>query len=225
MSDHFAEVMVAFRELLDEARAAGDPEPTAMTVATSSPDGRISARTVLLKAWDERGFVFYTNHSQPEGPRTARPSTRRRCCSTGRPSATACRCASRVAVEVVSDAEADAYFASRPRMSQIGAWASDQSETLPSREAFDARIEADRACVSATKPVHRPPHWSGFRVVPDRIELWYGADFRLHERYLLRARRRRRVDEADAVSVRSREPAAGNREPERAFATGGPVSG
>ncbi len=182
MSDHFAEVMVAFRELLDEARAAGDPEPTAMTVATSSPDGRISARTVLLKAWDERGFVFYTNHHSQKG-RELHAHPRAALLFHWKTVGNGVQVRIEGAVEVVSDAEADAYFASRPRMSQIGAWASDQSETLPSREAFDARIEAIEHRFRDA-PVHRPPHWSGFRVVPERIELWYGAEFRLHERYL-----------------------------------------
>lgn len=182
MTDLFAEAMVSFRELLDEARASGDPDPTAMTVASSNAEGRLSARTVLLKAWDERGFVFYTNQRSQKGRelqghpqaallfhwKTLRNGVQVRI--EGR-------------VEVVTDGEADRYFASRPRMSQIGAWASDQSETLASREEFDRRMDELEARY-ANLPVPRPPHWSGFRVVPDRIEFWYGAEYRLHERFL-----------------------------------------
>jgi pyridoxamine 5'-phosphate oxidase len=180
-SDLYAEAMVAFRELLDEARATGDPEPTAMTVASVDADGRPSARIVLLKAHDERGFVFYTNHRSRKGRelishppaallfhwKTLRNQIQVRI--EGR-------------VETVAAAEADAYFASRPRASQIGAWASDQSETLPSLDEFERRIEQyERQFANGVVP--RPPHWSGFRLVPDRMEFWYGAEFRLHERF------------------------------------------
>ena len=181
MTDLYAEALVAFRELLDEARASGDREPTAMTVATSDADGRVAARIVLLKAFDERGFVFYTNCDSRKGHELA-----------GHPQAALLfhwkslrdqvqvRIEGRV--ERVSDEEADKYFASRPRMSQIGAWASLQSQTLESRGEFERRIdEMEQRFADQTVP--RPPHWSGFRVVPDRIEFWFGAEFRLHERY------------------------------------------
>lgn len=180
--DLHAEALLCLRELLDEARAAGDPEPTAMTVASLGDDGRVSARTVLLKALDERGLVFYTNHQSRKGRellehpqaallfhwKTLRDGVQARI--EGR-------------VEVVPDEEADAYFASRPRPSQIGAWASLQSETLSSRAEFEQRLQRFEAQF-AGGPVPRPPHWSGFRVVPDRFEFWYGAAHRWHERFL-----------------------------------------
>lgn len=182
MNDLHAEVLLTFRDLLEEARASGDPEPTAMSLATVGEGGRPSVRTVLLKGFDERGFVFYTNCESRKAreieahPQVALLFHWRHL-----------RHGVQVRIEGVarrvSDAEADRYFASRPRMSQIGAWASDQSRTLPSRETFEARIaEFERRF--ADGPVPRPPHWSGYRVEPDAIELWYGAQFRLHERYL-----------------------------------------
>lgn len=179
--DLYAEALVAFRELLDEARASGDREPTAMTLASVDDEGRPSARIVLLKSHDERGFVFYTNYHSRKGRevlghppaallfhwKTLRNQVQVRI--EGR-------------VEPVSAAEADAYFASRPRGSQIGAWASLQSETLANRDEFEQRIALYEKQFANTA-VPRPPHWSGFRLVPDRMEFWYGADFRLHERY------------------------------------------
>lgn len=180
--DLYAEALLTFRELLDQARVRGDPEPTAMTVASCDAAGRVSARTVLLKAFDERGFVFYTNTGSLKGRQLGEHP----------------ECAllflwkrlhNQVQVRIegragpVSDEEADAYFASRPRMSQIGAWASKQSETLPSRDDFQARIARYQAEFDG-REVSRPPHWSGYRVAPRRIEFWYGADHRLHDRDL-----------------------------------------
>lgn len=181
MNDLYAEVLLAFRDLLEEARASKDPEPSAMTLATLGEGGRVAARTVLLKAYDERGFVFYTNCDSRKGEELR-----------GHPQVALLfhwrhlRHGVQVRIEGVArqveDAEADRYFASRPRMSQIGAWASDQSRTLASRRQFDERV-AEYEARFADRPVPRPPHWSGYRVEPDAIELWYGADFRLHERY------------------------------------------
>ena len=180
MNDLYAEAILTFRGLLDAARASADPEPTAMTLASADLRGRPSARTVLLKDFDERGFVFYTNLGSHKGrelhenPQVALlflwklldPQTQVRI--EGR-------------VEPVTDAEADAYFASRDRISQIGAWASKQSEILDSRSTFEQRIaEVERSYEGV--PVPRPPFWSGLRVVPDAFEFWYGAKFRLHER-------------------------------------------
>jgi len=180
--DYYAEAMVSFRDLLARARASGDPEPTAMTVASCSADGRLSARTVLLKQFDERGLVFYTNLNSQKGRELlARPQAA--LLFHWRHIDHGVQARFEGDVELVSESEADAYFASRPRMSQIGAWASDQSQTLASREEFDARIEAVERRY-ADQPVPRPPHWSGLRVIPDRIELWFAAEFRLHERYL-----------------------------------------
>lgn len=179
--DLYAEALLAFRELLDEARAVGDLEPTAMSLATADLDGRVSVRTVLLKAHDERGFVFYTNGRSRKGREIAtHPQAALLFHWKTLRNQIQVRIEGRV--ETVSQAEADAYFASRPRGSQIGAWASDQSETLSSRAQFEARIdEAERRFGGQTVP--RPEHWTGYRVVPDRIEFWYGAEFRLHERF------------------------------------------
>ena len=181
MTDLYAQALDTFASLLKEATDGGDPEPTAMTVATADADGRPSARTVLLKAFDERGFVFYTNYESRKGRQI-----------TGNPHAALLflwktlreqvQVKIEGTVEPVSLAEADAYFASRPRPSQIGAWASIQSQTLDSRETFEARITAFEKKFEGVD-VPRPPHWSGFRVVPELIEFWYGARYRLHERH------------------------------------------
>jgi pyridoxamine 5'-phosphate oxidase len=181
-ADLYAEALVNFRELLDEARACGDPEPTAMTVATVAADGKPSARTVLLKAFDERGFVFYTNfHSRKGEELRANPYAA--LLFHWRLMRNGIQVRIEGPVEEVSLAEADVYFASRPRGSQIGAWASMQSDTLPDVTTFDRRIEETERRFQ-DRPVPRPPHWSGFRVAPERIEFWYGAEFRLHERWL-----------------------------------------
>jgi pyridoxamine 5'-phosphate oxidase len=180
MTDLYAEALATFAQLIEQAKAAGDPDATAMTLATADAQGRPAARTVLLKAFDERGFVFYTNYQSRKGRqltenphaallflwKTLRDQVQVKIEGT---------------VEPVDLAEADAYFASRPRPSQIGAWASLQSQTLDSRDTFEARIDAFEKKFEGVD-VPRPPHWSGFRVVPEMIEFWYGARFRLHER-------------------------------------------
>jgi pyridoxamine 5'-phosphate oxidase len=181
MTDLYAQALDTFAGLLKEATEGGDPEPTAMTLATADTSGRPSARTVLLKAFDARGFVFYTNYESRKGHqltdnpqaallflwKTLREQVQVKIEGT---------------VEPVSVVEADEYFASRPRPSQVGAWASIQSQTLDARETFEARITAFETKFEGSD-VPRPPHWSGFRVVPERIEFWYGARFRLHERH------------------------------------------
>ena len=182
MTDLYAEALSTFAELFEEARAGNEIEPSAMTVATADVDGRPSARTVLLKAFDERGFVFYTHLDSAKGrdlranPRAALLFLWRQLGEAG--------IQVRVSgdVEQVDDVEADAYFASRARMSQVGAWASRQSQTLQSREAFEARL-AQAEAEYAGREVPRPAGWSGFRVVPSAFEFWYGAGFRLHERW------------------------------------------
>ena len=158
--------------------AAKAPEPTAMTLATVDAQGRPSARTVLLKGIDAEGFVFYTNLQSRKGQQLAGnpwvslvlfwPETYEQVKVDGR-------------AEPVSSAEADAYFASRPRGSQIGAWASQQSQPLASRALFEQRIDEFERRFEG-QPVPRPPHWSGFRVRPRRLEFWYGREHRLHER-------------------------------------------
>ena len=184
MTDHalYVEALATFAELFDAALAAGEPDRTAMTIATATLDARPAARTVLLKHFDGRGFVFYTHLDGRKGrelqanPHAALlfhwPRVRH-----------GVQVRIEGAVEIVADAEADAYFASRARGSQLGAWASKQSETLESRETFMQRLAAVEQQFEG-RDVPRPPRWTGLRVKPGRIEFWYGADFRLHERQL-----------------------------------------
>ena len=182
MAELLNDALSTFTDLFAEALAAGEPDRTAMTLATATADGRPSARTVLLKAHDARGFVFYTHMDGRKG-----------CELQVNPQAALLfhwprvRDGVQVRIEgdvvLVDDAEADAYFASRPRGSQIGAWASLQSETLPGREVFEQRI-ADFERDYEGRDVPRPPRWTGFRVVPRTIEFWYGANYRLHQRCL-----------------------------------------
>lgn len=163
-----------------EARDSEPEDPNAMAVATANAEGRPSLRMVLLKAHDERGFVFYTNRQSRKGHDLAEnaqvallfhwKSLRRQVRIEG-------------PVTAVSDAEADAYFATRARDSQLGAWASDQSRPLDSRATFEARFDAVKARYEGGA-VPRPPHWSGYRVVPVRIEFWQDRAYRLHERRL-----------------------------------------
>lgn len=182
MSDPlYAQALDTFARLLEEATATGMVDPNAMTLATAGADGRPSARTVLLKSVDARGFAFYTHLDSPKGqdlqanPHAALLFLWRGLREAG------------VQVRVeggvvrVDDAEADVYFASRPRMSQLGAWASKQSQTLATRAEFDARL-AEVEARFAGQAVPRPDGWSGFRVEPVSFEFWYGAGFRLHER-------------------------------------------
>lgn len=181
-ADLQAEALATFDVLFAEALAAGEPDRTAMTLATASREGTPSARTVLLKAHDARGFVFYTHLDGRKGrelqlnPQAALLFHWPRV-----------RSGVQVRIEgpvgIVEDAEADAYFASRPRVSQLGAWASKQSDTLESREAFEQRM-AELEAEFAGREVPRPPRWTGLRVHPGRIEFWYGAQYRLHERWL-----------------------------------------
>ena len=182
MTDLYAEALATFDTLFDEALAAGEPDRTAMYLATATPDGRPSLRTVLLKAHDARGFVFYTHLDGRKGRELQ-----------ANPHAALLFHWPRVRegvqvriegdVEIVADAEADAYFASRPRGSQVGAWASEQSTTLDSRDTFEQRIARFEREFEG-REVPRPPRWTGLRVRPERIEFWYGAEFRLHERHL-----------------------------------------
>ena len=163
-----------------EAKAGEPNDPNAVAVASVGPDGQPSVRMVLLKGHDARGFVFYTNLESRKAcdliatPRAALlfhwKSLRRQVRVEG-------------PVERVGDEEADAYFATRGRDSQLGAWASDQSRPLDARATFEARFDAMRLRFEGGD-VPRPPHWSGFRVVPERIEFWSDRAHRLHERRL-----------------------------------------
>jgi len=167
-----------FAEWMAEAAASEINDPNAMCLATSTPEGRPSARMVLLKGQDARGFVFYTNLESRKGRELA-----------GNPFAALCfhwKTLARSiriegAIEAVTDAEADAYYASRSRGSRIGAWASRQSRELEGRWALEKAV-AEYTLKFGLGEIPRPPHWSGFRLLPDRIEFWRDMNFRLHER-------------------------------------------
>jgi pyridoxamine 5'-phosphate oxidase len=169
-----------FEEWLAEARLSEPNDPTAMALATADGEGRPSVRMVLMKGHDERGFVFYTNLDSRKGeelaanPRAALlfhwKSLRRQVRIEG-------------AAEPVGPEEADRYFATRARDSQLGAWASDQSRPLDARATFEARYEDMRRRFEG-REVPRPPRWAGWRVAPERIEFWSDRAHRLHERRL-----------------------------------------
>jgi pyridoxamine 5'-phosphate oxidase len=167
-----------FSAWFEEAVGREPADPNAMALATVDADGLPNVRMVLLKGVDERGFVFYTNLDSPKGreleqaPRAAlvfhwKSLTR--------------QVRVRGSVERVTDAEADAYFATRPRLTQIGAWASRQSSPLESRLAFEKAVALYTAKY-LVGPVPRPRNWSGFRVVPQAFEFWHDRPFRLHDR-------------------------------------------
>lgn len=163
-----------------EAEAAEPVNPSAMTLATATPEGRPSARLVLLKGHDADGFVFYTNlNSAKSGELDANPHAA--LCFYWKSLARQVRIEGRV--EPVSAADADAYFASRARGSKIGAWASDQSQPLESREVLEQRAQAFEAKFPG-EDIPRPPFWSGYRVVPERIEFWTERGDRMHDRQL-----------------------------------------
>ena len=186
MTDLYAEAISTFATLFEEAKAGKEIDPTAMTVATADVDGRPSARTVLLKAFDERGFVFFTHL----GSRKGRELNENRQAALLFLWRSLREAGVQVRVDgdaqLVGSAEADAYFATRPRMSQIGAWASVQSQPLASREEFEQRLQKFEVQFEG-RDVPRPDGWSGIRIVPQRIEFWYGVDFRLHERWFYEA--------------------------------------
>jgi pyridoxamine 5'-phosphate oxidase len=161
-----------------DARRAEPVNPEAMTLATVDADGRPNARMVLLKGFDERGFVFYSNAESTKGHELAAAPQGALAFYW---KALQRQVRLRGPVEAVSDAEADAYFATRSRMAQIGAWASKQSTALESRLAFEKAIALSTAKF-AIGTVPRPPHWVGYRVVPSEIEFWQERPFRLHDR-------------------------------------------
>jgi pyridoxamine 5'-phosphate oxidase len=173
-----AEPVALFIEWLNDARATEPNDANAMTLSTVDADGAPDSRMVLLKDVDARGFTFYSNAGSAKGGQlAARPqaallfhwkSLRRQVRVRGR-------------VEPVSAAEADAYFASRARESRIGAWASDQSRPLESREALEQAVARETARF-ADQDVTRPGHWTGWRVIPDQVEFWRDRPFRLHDR-------------------------------------------
>lgn len=173
-----ADPYLRFTAWFEEAREQEPNDPNAMTLATADSRGRPSARMVLLKGFDESGFVFYTNLESRKGRDLAEnpyaallfhwKSLRRQVRVEG-------------PVSPVSDREADDYFASRPRGSRIGAWASDQSRPMEGMFVLEKRV-AEFTAKFGISEIKRPPHWSGFRIAPDRIEFWRDGRFRLHER-------------------------------------------
>ena len=176
----FGEPFRRFGELFQRARQTDLHEPTAMALATASAHGRPSVRMVLLKGFDERGFVFYTNlGSRKAGEMAANPYAA--LCFHWQPMEVPVRIEGRV--EPVTADEADAYYATRARGSRIGAWASKQSTRLDSYDALVERVKEYEERF-AGDDIPRPPFWSGYRLAPDRIELWFGRPSRLHEREL-----------------------------------------
>ncbi|MGB6298363.1 MAG: pyridoxamine 5'-phosphate oxidase [Rivularia sp. (in: cyanobacteria)] len=167
-----------FKKWFDEALSADILEPNAMTVATTTPEGKPSARMVLLKDYDARGFVFYTNYNShkaqelAENPQAALvfwwAELQRQIRISGR-------------VEKISDSESDKYFYSRPFSSRLGAWASNQSEVIENREVLERNLEQLKEKYQ-DREIPRPPHWGGIRVIPAEIEFWQGRSSRLHDR-------------------------------------------
>lgn len=170
-----------FAHWLEKAGASEINDPNAMCLATADAAGRPANRMVLLNGFDERGFVFYTNAESRKGSNIIEnpfaalcfhwKSLRKQVRVEGR-------------VEPVSDAESDAYFASRPRQSQIGAWASQQSRFLDCYQTLEDSVAKFEAQFTAQDVIPRPPYWRGFRVVPDRFEFWVDGNYRLHHRYI-----------------------------------------
>ena len=175
-----AEIIDEFNKAFHKARVAGEQEPTAMVLATSDGRGLVTSRTVLLKALDEDGFVFFTNVHSTKGRQLAACP---RAAATFLWKASGCQVQLVGSVRQVADDAADAYFATRDRLSQIGAWASRQSAPLDSRETLLHRVqELEREY--ADREVPRPSFWTGFTLSPDTVEFWWQREFRLHDRFL-----------------------------------------
>ena len=176
-ADVDADPFKQFHAWLAQALEAQVPEPTAMTLATVDEEGSPSARIMLLKALDARGFVFYTNYESRKGAQLA---ARPRAALTFFWKELERQVRIEGGIEKVSAAEADEYFASRPLGSRIGAWASTQSATIDSRQWLEGRVKAAEAQYGDNPP--RPAHWGGYRVLPDWLEFWQGRQSRLHDR-------------------------------------------
>lgn len=170
-----------FADWLEEAKAAEINDPNAMNLATASKEGRPANRMVLLNGLDECGFVFFTNAQSRKGDHLSEnpfaalcfhwKTLRRQVRIEGR-------------VEVVSEAESDAYYNSRPRISRIGSWASQQSRPLPQFSDLQDAVKKYDAEFEGREDIPRPDYWKGFRVIPERIEFWIDGEFRLHKRYV-----------------------------------------
>ena len=172
--------LVLFEQWQKDANAAGLADPTGVVVATVQPDGSVRQRFVLLKGVGEGGFVFFTNYNSDKAAALAQNDRSsmlfpwneldRQVSVSGK-------------VEKIADSESDAYFASRPRASQIAAWTSQQSQPVASRGALEAQYQATLERFDGND-VARPPHWGGFKLVPERIEFWQGGEDRLHDRFV-----------------------------------------
>ena len=173
-----AEPFRLFGAWLEDAAKSEPNDPNGLALATVDEDGMPDVRMVLLKGFDEAGFVFYTNFESAKG-REILSSMKAAMCFHWKSLRRQVRV--RGPVEIVSDAEADAYFATRPRGSRIGAWASKQSRPLESRFALEKAV-AEYTAKYAIGDIPRPKHWSGFRLVPRTIEFWHDRPFRLHDR-------------------------------------------
>lgn len=173
-------ILESLRRLHAAARASDDPEPDAMTVATADADGRVHARMVLLKTLDARGLTFFTHYASDKGAQLE-SNPRIALCLYWKRLDPAAQVRIEGRAEKLSSAESDAYFATRERLSQLGAWASLQSRTLPDRTVLDTRIhEFERKFDGRDVP--RPSEWGGYRVVPDMVEFWYAGAHRWNER-------------------------------------------
>jgi pyridoxamine 5'-phosphate oxidase len=173
-----ADPFVQFQDWMAQAWTHEPEDANAMTLATALPDGTPAARIVLLKGVDARGFMFFTNTLSRKG-RDLAANARAALLFHWKPQGRQVRIEGQV--EPVTAAEADAYYVTRPRISRLGAWASDQSRPLPERAVLERRL-ADYEAKYPGDEIPRPPHWSGYRVLPDAFEFWQNMPFRLHDR-------------------------------------------